>query len=292
MLDVTRLKVLAAVARHGSVTAAAKELNYAQPSVSHHLARLEAEVGLRLTQKVGRGIRLTPTGDLLARRAAEILGRVESAEAELAAIAGLRTARVRVAGFQSILSTVVADTAAALQATVPGLELVLTDMHPTVALDQLRSGAVDVAVIFRYDDTVPEDVHAQHLFDDPMHLVSRIPGPQSLTDHRDSPWIAGCPGCRRDFLDACEAAGFTPRIVHSSDDPVVEQALVAAGLGVTTIPGLSLQSYRHRGVESAELATFRRRIYLATFGEPPTDPATTAFVDALLAVVAARTEAA
>ncbi|WP_152363898.1 LysR family transcriptional regulator [Microlunatus speluncae] len=288
MLDVARLKVLAAVARHGSVTAAAKELNYAQPSVSHHLARLEAEVGLRLTQKVGRGIRLTPTGDLLAQRAAEILGRVESAEAELAAIAGLRTARVRVAGFQSILSTVVADTAAALHATVPDLELILTDVHPTVALDQLRSGAVDVAVIFRYDDTIPDDIRAQHLFDDPMQLVSRSAEPQTLIDHRDSPWIEGCPGCRQDFLNACDAEGFTPRIVHSSDDPVVKQALVAAGLGVTAIPELSLQSYRHPGVEAVELAGFRRRIYLATFGEPPSDPGTSAFVEALLAAVAAR----
>jgi DNA-binding transcriptional LysR family regulator len=53
MLDVTRLRVLVAVARHGSVTAAARALNYAQPSVSHHLARLEAETGAMLTQRSG-----------------------------------------------------------------------------------------------------------------------------------------------------------------------------------------------------------------------------------------------
>jgi molybdate transport repressor ModE-like protein len=75
MLDVTRLRVLAAVARHGSVTAAAKALNYAQPSVSHHLARLEAETGTRLVERSGRGVRLTDAGLLLAGRAEEILGR-------------------------------------------------------------------------------------------------------------------------------------------------------------------------------------------------------------------------
>ena len=90
MLDVTRLRVLVAVARYGSVTAAARELNYAQPSVSHHIARLEAETGARLLQRAGRGIRLTDAGRLLAERAEEILGRLDAAENELAAHVGLR----------------------------------------------------------------------------------------------------------------------------------------------------------------------------------------------------------
>src|SRR5205814_2176489 len=81
MLDVTRLRVLAAVARHGSVTAAAKSLNYAQPSVSHHLARLEAETGTRLVERSGRGVKLTDAGRLLAGRAEEILGRLDAAGA-------------------------------------------------------------------------------------------------------------------------------------------------------------------------------------------------------------------
>jgi DNA-binding transcriptional LysR family regulator len=63
MLDVTRLRVIDAVARLGSVTAAAKELHYSQPSVSHHLARLEAETGAQLLQRIGRGIRLTRPGN-------------------------------------------------------------------------------------------------------------------------------------------------------------------------------------------------------------------------------------
>ena len=89
MVDLLRLKVLAELARHGSVTAVARELGYAQASISHHLSRLEAEVGLPLTQRAGRGIRLTPAGELLAQRAAEILGRqVSSAEDDLAAIGG------------------------------------------------------------------------------------------------------------------------------------------------------------------------------------------------------------
>ena len=98
MLNLTHLKVLEAVVRHGSVTQAAKELHYSQPSVSHHLGRLEAATGARLIQRVGRGIRLTPEGELLARRAAEILGRVDAAAVELAARMGRRAGRVRLAG--------------------------------------------------------------------------------------------------------------------------------------------------------------------------------------------------
>src|SRR6185369_4593730 len=112
MLDTTRLRVLAAVARHGSVTAAARALKYAQPSVSHHLARLEAETGSQLIQRVGRGIRLTDAGRVLADRAEEILGRLDAAEAELAAHAGLRAGRVRLAAFPSALGSFVPPVAA------------------------------------------------------------------------------------------------------------------------------------------------------------------------------------
>ena len=107
MLDVTRLRIIDAVARHGSVTAAARELHYSQPSVTHHLARLEAETGAQLLQRVGRGIRLTPAGQLLADRAAEIIGRIDVADAELAAHVGLTAGRVRLASFSSVIESLV-----------------------------------------------------------------------------------------------------------------------------------------------------------------------------------------
>src|SRR3954454_6778504 len=127
MLDVVRLRVLVAVARTGSLTAAARELHYAQPSVSHHLARLEAETGAKLVQRVGRGIRLTEAGRLLAERAAEILGRLDSASAELAAHVGLRAGRVRLAAFPSALGTFVPEAALRLATEHPGLDLRLTE---------------------------------------------------------------------------------------------------------------------------------------------------------------------
>ena len=159
----------------GSVTGAAKELRYTQPSVSHHLARLETETGTKLIQRVGRGIRLTPEGDLLAQRAVEIIGRVDAAAAELAAHVGLNEGRVRLAGFQSALSTIVPAAATALAHTHPGIELSLFDVHPVEALRMLRAGRVDVAIVFRYADTPAEEdgVRLTHLVDDPTYLVSQ-----------------------------------------------------------------------------------------------------------------------
>lgn len=150
MLEVTRLRVLVAVARHGSVTAAARSLNYAQPSVSHHLARLEAETGAQLIQRSGRSVRLTDAGRLLAERAEEILGRLEAAENELAAQVGQRAQRIRLAAFTSALATFVPAAAARLRAAHPGTELVLMEAEPAEAVRLLRAGQADVALACRY----------------------------------------------------------------------------------------------------------------------------------------------
>jgi DNA-binding transcriptional LysR family regulator len=280
MLDLVRLRVLAAVAAHGSVTGAAQALHYTQPTVSHHLARLEAETGARLVQKVGRGIRLTPEGQVLARRAAEIIGRVDAADAELASLIGLEVGRVRLGAFTSALTVLVPPAAAELRRRHPNLELELTDVHPIVAQQQLRDGTLDLAIIFRYDDEPPSDgIRYTYLLDDPVYLLSRRTG-ETLTDHRDSAWIAGCVHCRQEFVDLCAEAGFTPRIAYTSDDILVTQAFVAHGLGVTTTPGLALRSHRTDGIEATKLGT-ARRIYLAAYGEPPDPPATAAFIEAL-----------
>ena len=174
MLDVNRLRVIDAVARHGSVTAAAKELHYSQPSVTHHLARLEAETGAQLLQRVGRGIRLTPAGQLLADRAAEIIGRIDAAGAELSAHVGLNAGRVRLAGFASANGSLVPAALATLADRHPSLEISLTDTHPLDALELLRTGKVEVAIIFRYEETEPEPagVRLHHLLDDSVYVLS------------------------------------------------------------------------------------------------------------------------
>jgi DNA-binding transcriptional LysR family regulator len=282
MLNLVHLKVLAAVARHRSVTEAARELHYSQPSVSHHLSRLEAAVGVKVVQRIGRGIRLTPEGELLANRASEILGRVDAATSELAAQVGLQSGRVRVAANASALSTIVPKAAVLLAEAHPGIELIVYDRHPVEALDMLRHSEIDVALIFRYADAPVEDegFRLVHVGDDPIYLVSQRPD-DSIANHRHSAWIGGCERCQNELTTVCRREGFTPRIASLSDDMVVVQALVAAGVGVTTLPGLALQAHRRPDIHTTELDSSSRKIYAVTYGDPPDPPASAALIHAI-----------
>src|SRR4051812_34853624 len=209
-MNLTHLKVLAAVARQGSVTEAAKELQYSQPSVSHHLSRLEAATGAKLVQRVGRGIRLTPEGQLLARRASEIMGRVDAATNELAAQVGLQAGRVRLAANASVLSTIVPKAAATLARSHPALELNLVERHPLEGLQALRDGEVDVALIYSHDnEPVDDGFRLVHVTDDPVYLVSRQPGDR-LANHSDSSWIGGCGVFPGGGVNLCRGGGVTP----------------------------------------------------------------------------------
>ena len=303
MLDVTRLRVLVAVARYGSVTAAARALNYAQPSVSHHLARLESETGTKLIQRAGRGIRLTDAGRLLAERAAEVIGRLDAAENELAAYAGLRAGRLRLAAFPSALGTIVPAAASYLRGTNPDLDLRLTEAEPPEALRMLRAGYVDVALVFRYTTEVPaaagtadleaeedavditEGLRERLLLDEPVHLITaaRDTTQPDLAHYAKHRWIAGCDRCRTHLIAQCALAGFTPKIAFTTDDYVAVQALVAADLGVSTLPELCLRAARHPGVRSVPLPGTRRYVHAVRYGDPPDPPAVTELMDALRA---------
>ena len=191
MLDATRLRVLAAVARTGSVTAAARELNYSQPSVSHHLARLESETGAQLLQRVGRGIRLTEAGRVLAERAVEILGRLEAADAELASYVSLGSGRLRIAAYSTAIVSLLPPVVAQLSRDHAGLQVEIVDAHPPEALDMLSAGAVDAAVIFKYDEN-EEDPHIRlhPLRDDPTYVLARE-SIDSMLELRDETWVGG-----------------------------------------------------------------------------------------------------
>jgi hypothetical protein len=138
------------------------------------------------------------------------------------------------------------------------LQITLTDTHPPEALQLLRASTLD----------------------DPLYLLStrRV---RNLATLHDATWIAGCERCRSHLLSLCADEGFEPLIGYTSDDMVVMQALVVAGLAFTTIPGLALRTHRAEGIVARELPGSRRHVYAATYGEPPDPPATAALLAAL-----------
>lgn len=293
VIDVSRLRVLVAVAREGSITAAAEALHYAQPSVSHQLAKLEAEVGVPLLQRMGRGIRLTDAGRLLAERAGHILAQMESVTAELQQLAGLHTGHLRLAAFPSALATIVPLAAARATAEFPGVKLSLTEAEPPEALSALRNDDIDVALIFEHGDPPRgdrRDITLTPLLAEPLYVVTPAdrtwPGPRAeLATYSQARWIAGCQRCREHLVVACEQAGFTPTVDFETDDYVAVQALVAAGLGVSLLPGLTLLANRHPGVRLHRVQGLGRQVLTAVYGKPPPSQPARTLLEALAATV-------
>src|ERR1700730_14989747 len=99
MLDLERLRVLHAVARFGSVSAAAEALHVTTSAVSQQMAKLERETGQRLLERRGRGVRLTDAAELLVEHADRLLSLAERAQADLEAHRGAVAGRLTFAAF-------------------------------------------------------------------------------------------------------------------------------------------------------------------------------------------------
>ncbi|MFC9325382.1 LysR family transcriptional regulator [Kitasatospora sp. NPDC057015] len=293
MIEARHLRVLRAVARTGSFSAAARELGCTQPAISQQMKALEKSVDTPLVVRVGRGMQLSEAGRVLLKHANGILAGLSAAEEEVAAIAGLRAGRVRLVSFPTASSTLVPPAVAELRSTHPGLRVSLVEAEPTESLAMLRGGECEVALAFRYPDsqgaaTVPaphgtprearaeavleaaaaaaandwSDLVVRPLLDDP--LVGLLPAghpladpagerPVELAELSQEQWIAGCPQCRGHLVELCAAAGFEPRIDFATDDYPAVVGLVAAGLGVAVLPGLALDSVRQEGVSPVGL---------------------------------------
>ncbi|HWC24219.1 MAG TPA: LysR family transcriptional regulator [Flexivirga sp.] len=287
MLDLRRLQALVAVARTGSVSAAADELHYGQPTISHHLRRLEAETHTVLLQRVGRGVRLTAEGIALARRAEEILALSRRAEEELQLAAGLRAGRVRLAAFPSAAATLVPPALAGLRDSAPGVAIELVEAEPPDAIELLRAGRIDLAITFTYDDTDAELLSVETVLTDHLYLVEPVAerprtAGRALRAHRHTAWVAGCERCRAQLVELCAASGYEPEISFATDDYLAVQALVAQGSLVSILPGLALAVHRHPGVRVTRLPA-TRQVQVVTYGAPPRPRAVDAVADAIVA---------
>lgn len=152
MIEARHLRVLRAVARTGSFSAASRELGCTQPAVSQQMKALEKAVGLPLVARSGRGVRLSEAGEVLLKHAAGILAGLSAAEQEVAAIAGLRAGRVRLVSFPTASSTLVPPAVARLRDAHPGVRVSLVEAEPPESLAMLRGGECEIALAFRYPD--------------------------------------------------------------------------------------------------------------------------------------------
>jgi len=291
-VDPRRLLVFREVARRGSLSAAASALGWTQPAVAQHIRRLERDVGLALVVRSPRGVRLTGAGAALAAHGDAVAARLHAAGEELAALRDLRAGRVHLAAFPSAAATFIPAGIALLVARSPGLEVALTEAEPPEARALVAAGEADLAVCFAYDD-VPEPpdarLAAESLFQDPLRLVLPPGHPLAgragvdLAGVAGERWVAGCPRCRAHLQTAAAARGFVPDIRHTTDDYVVVQTLVAAGLGVALLPGLALAAAPHPGVVTVGLAGDpSRRVQLVQPAGLPPAPAARALRAALL----------
>jgi DNA-binding transcriptional LysR family regulator len=299
MLDVRRMRVLREVAVRGSFSAAAEALSFTQSAVSQQIAALEREAGTTLVQRNARGVRLTEAGEAVVRHAEAIMARLAEAEAELEAIAGLRGGRLRMAAFESAGSTLMPLAIAAFRAEHPAVELSMSLSEPEDSVPLLRSGDIDLAIVFESAVKHADDgIQRVHLLEDPMYLVLPRDHPLAerrrvrLADLEGEAWIAGPPDCECNRLISrtCAVAGFAPRIAFETDDYTAMQGFVAAGVGVSLMAELGLTSVRDDiVVRDLGRETPVRQIYAATLSEGYRSPATQAMVE-MLKDVAGRYE--
>ncbi|MCP9986805.1 LysR family transcriptional regulator [Streptomyces sudanensis] len=290
MIEARHLRVLRAVAATGSFSAAARELGCTQPAVSQQMKALESSAGTPLLIRTGREMRLTQAGEALVRHAAGVLAGLTAAEEEVAAIAGLRSGRVRLVSFSSGSSTLVPAALAALRAEHPGVRVSLVEAEPPRSVEMLREGDCDIALAFRYAGGVAEwdELVVRPLLTD--RLVGLVPAGHRLADAdavaigelAEEPWIAGCPRCRRQLVEVCEAAGFTPRIDFATDDYPAVVGLVGAGLGVAVLPELAVEPVRPRGARVVAVEPpVEREIVALTLPDLARVPAVAATLDRL-----------
>ena len=306
MFDVKQLRVLRAVSEHGSFSAAADALSYSQPAISQQIAALEKRAATTLVDRGSRGVRLTEAGRALVAHAEVVLARLAAAEAELDAIAGIRGGRVRLASIPTAGASLMPPAIAEFTARHPDVELTFVEQEPEEAAQMLRAAELEVAIVFEYSDLnqpeverLYEGIELHQLVDDPMYLALPRDHPVArkqrvrLADVADETWVqeSGAHSWCGGFHEAaCIAAGFQPKVGFQSDDYNVVQGLIAAGVGVSLLPGLALTNVREDiVVRSLGRHAPARRIAAATLAGRYRSPATEAMLE-ILTEVAERFE--
>lgn len=252
MIDLRRLQVLRAVHQHGTVTAAAAALHLTPSAVSHSLRELARELKTSLIEPHGRGIRLTSAALLLVEHSDALLASWEETRAALDSLRAGDGGVLRLAGFPSSVSGLLAPVGGALRRDHPDLDVTITECESSAGFDLLLSGDADLLLLTPTDaGPSPSDPRfdQQPLMAEPLDLLVPVDHPLTtrtelaLADASDEPWILPVPGTcdhHTRAMVACSLAGFTPRVAHHATEWSAIAALISHGLGVSLVPRLAV----------------------------------------------------
>jgi DNA-binding transcriptional LysR family regulator len=241
---VRRLGHFLAVAEEGHFGRAAQRLGISQPPLTAQIQALERELGVKLLERSGRGARPTREGEALlplARRLAEDAGQIEALARELRAG---RHAPVMLACVTSALFDYLPPLVRAIQAARTDAAVSVREMDTADAVEALRRGEVDLALVRLDRDRHPvrlralgRDVLAAALPVD--HPLASGTGPLPLSALADAPMLvlprAISPAYSDAMVAACHAAGFAPRVTREVGSAMAQLGFVAAGLGVALV---------------------------------------------------------
>lgn len=244
-MDVRALQTLRAVGTQGGVTAAARVLHLTPSAVSQQVRQLERTVGVPLTERVGRGIRLTAAGHALSAAAVDVAVALERASAAVARLHEHPGGTVRVSAFASGAQLLLPGLLERMRA-LPDVRVECSDDDVPQAQFVALTDEIDVVVAHRPDGSPGwgRGVVVRHLLREPLDVAlapdHRFAGRAELApqDLADEDWVAvraGFPVAH--VLTAVgAAAGAEPRVRHRINDFHVAAALVGAGHGVTLLP--------------------------------------------------------
>ncbi|MFD6100889.1 LysR family transcriptional regulator [Nocardiopsis flavescens] len=249
MLSVDRLRVLHAIAAHGSLSAAAEALHVTNSAVSQQLAKLEREVGQTLVERNGRGVRLTDAAELLVEHAARILSLVRRAEADLEAHRDHVTGHLRLSATPTAVRGILPQALNSLREAHPRLRVELFEEEPHESLQSMARGEVDLCMVIDWMGsplTLPEGMSRAPLMEDIGDIA--LPADHPLA-HREIlaideilelPWISWSRGsiCNDWLYDMIRSRGGEPNVVHNVEEHQTKLALIAAGIGAAVMPRL------------------------------------------------------
>lgn len=192
-VDIRQLRYYLAIARCGSFSRAANELNVAQPALSHHVANLEAELGVRLLDRSTKGVIATECGETLITHAEIIITQMDKAARDVQNTSANPSGVVSIGLPTSISIGLTVPLLHEVETRYPAIDLKISENHSGYLIDWLSTGRLDLAVLFDVDEQLPLDAH--HLFTETLYYLSALgtfPPEQTeiaLCDVADKPLI-------------------------------------------------------------------------------------------------------